>query len=539
MSGWDSWGLDSIASTFESAVAYVQDDLQEFVGTVTGDANAVAVDTVDKLSHAAHEGGAANLLSEVTSVAKGIASTLKDDVAAGANKKGSAGRARKKGGVMLGETREEAKVRELRHDPATYLTKPKDELHFAAWSDTFDLNSQVTEVSSLLSTDSSLRKLHAKLVPRKISYNQFWIRYFYALHVIKEKEQKRKALLDRFLPQKDDEGDGADDAWGDAWGDDEGGDNAAPRSRSADKARTPPTAAPEPEPTPPPKPPLERDLKKLRAQIKAFDTDFAAKHGRRASAADRRPIQDVVLLYKEVKAEAAAELAARQSSSAAAQPTQDNDDDGDDAGAVATAVESVAVAETDMFGEDHEHDGSAAVSSNNNDLDGVGTTTDTTMDDETSGVPTPLAPPDDHADTSPHGSDDDEDEVTFRGTTHDGSGDNHDADGIDAAATPVAAAATPAAADEDDANEERGGVNTAECPDDDAPGDSPTGSSDSSNMGVHSVPSSENGGGTGPGDSSSSFEVLESPTEAEMTAAEGAAAAPAANGSEDDEWGDW
>jgi hypothetical protein len=97
---------------------------------------------------------------QISSVTNNIARTLKDD-AVSTTKKGAPSRGRQRGAVLLGETREEAKVRELRHDPTTYLTKPKDEVHFAGWNKTFEVNNQVTEVSSLLSTDSALRKLHA------------------------------------------------------------------------------------------------------------------------------------------------------------------------------------------------------------------------------------------------------------------------------------------------------------------------------------------------------------------------------------------
>jgi hypothetical protein len=142
----------------------------------------------------------------------------------------------------------------------------------------------------------------AELVPRKISYNQFWVRYFYALYLVKEKEQKRKALLDRFLPQPDEEGDTAD-----GWGDDTWGDEAkSPTIPTVSARTTSPSAKITPKASAQPRSPPERNLKKLRARIKEFDDVFTTEHCRSPTAKDRRPIQDVVLLYKELKAEAAA-----------------------------------------------------------------------------------------------------------------------------------------------------------------------------------------------------------------------------------------
>jgi len=172
-------------------------------------------------------------------------------------------------------------------------------------------------------------------VPRKISYNQFWIRYFYALHLIHEKEQKRKALLDRFLPKSDGDGDG--EGWGgDDWGEDTAASNAVASSPSKAPSRvTPP-------PTETPKPPLERDVRKLRARIKEFDDAFTAEHGRKPSARDRRPIQDVVLLYKEVKAEA--DSANAGVPDYAVEPSDDTErlDSGESVASVASSVTDTA-----------------------------------------------------------------------------------------------------------------------------------------------------------------------------------------------------
>lgn len=50
--GWDSFNLGSIASALEATVATVQDDLQEFIGTVGNDTASAVQNTVDAVASA-------------------------------------------------------------------------------------------------------------------------------------------------------------------------------------------------------------------------------------------------------------------------------------------------------------------------------------------------------------------------------------------------------------------------------------------------------------------------------------------------------
>lgn len=396
-------------------------------------------------------------------------------------------------------------------------------------------------------------------MPRKISYNQFWIRYFYALHLIHEKEQKRKALLDRFLPKSDGDGDG------EGWGGDDWGDDSASSAPTAPPSHAAPTSVPLEET---PKPPLERDLRKLRARIKKFDDDFVAKNGRKPTARDRRPIQDIVLLYKEVKAEA--ERAQTELPDYAVEPSDEAErlDSGESvvsASSDANARETAEVTTDDSRAltpraedeEEEEEDEDTPEEASTSAVERMAAHPHApSHDDEStapqherkssSAAPSPQAADDAHAavtstenDMDP---DDDEDDVVAQedAVVEEQLQEEHEDEAGEAAAD-EGLDGTVVAGGENDTGDVGDGHVVA-----DGPGDSPP-SSEDSNLGMHSIASSASEGArTDPGSSSSSFEVLESPVTTPTDSPvdpEATPAMPEKGGAGDDEegddWGDW
>lgn len=330
-----SWSWDSLADTLNSTLASVQDDLDEFTSTLRGDTASAVNDVSAAVSEAPSlETGAQTAFGQLSHMASQVAASLKEDSGQLGSKGITRSNRSKKEKAPVGESREEAQAREIRHSRSTYINDPADPLEFAAWKETFDLSERVTAVSGLLSSDGALRKLHAQLVPNKVSYNQFWIRYFFALHQLKAAGAKRKALLLKMTgaDESDDDGDGG-------WGDDDDWGNEAEAT-----VKTPAKKQSQPEkdkkrrvnlksPTPPAVSPPDKeadtadyaalagssDVTELRAAIKAFDDGFATKNGRRPSTKDRKPIAAVVRRYKEVrKSRESAKPRSKSSSSATA-----------------------------------------------------------------------------------------------------------------------------------------------------------------------------------------------------------------------------
>ena len=72
------------------------------------------------------------------------------------------------------------------------------QLHgFQRWCTTFELLEYTEQIESLLKDTPPLRAMHGALVPARVSYRDFWQRYFYQLHLLHHQEQRRVELLKR------------------------------------------------------------------------------------------------------------------------------------------------------------------------------------------------------------------------------------------------------------------------------------------------------------------------------------------------------
>lgn len=73
----------------------------------------------------------------------------------------------------------------------------RDEKLFLEWLATFDLDSKMSEISSLLASNESVLALHQQLVPSELSSEEFWGRYFYKTEQATKKEKDRQQLLSK------------------------------------------------------------------------------------------------------------------------------------------------------------------------------------------------------------------------------------------------------------------------------------------------------------------------------------------------------
>eukprot|EP00117_Sycon_ciliatum_P021677 scpid49886/ scgid18925/ BSD domain-containing protein 1 len=113
--------------------------------------------------------------------------------------------------------RQQAQLEAIQTDPETYLTTPDPVADFERWCSSFDLDSHTGEISKVL-MKQSVRTLHATLVPAQVQPRNFWLRYFYRLHLLKQDDDRRAALKAFALqPVENDL---------ESWDDDEGWDGA-------------------------------------------------------------------------------------------------------------------------------------------------------------------------------------------------------------------------------------------------------------------------------------------------------------------------
>lgn len=91
-------------------------------------------------------------------------------------------------------TRTEAQLYALHTSPELYLTNSEDEA-FDEFKKGFKLDSKTDEIADLLKQNVEFNKLSTSIVPEKVSYEEFWTRYFYLYDKILKEESNRKKLL--------------------------------------------------------------------------------------------------------------------------------------------------------------------------------------------------------------------------------------------------------------------------------------------------------------------------------------------------------
>lgn len=93
-------------------------------------------------------------------------------------------------------TRLDAQLHALHTSTEPFLTTTKED-GFDDFAKDFDVSSHTDDIAKDLEKYTQLRALMESLVPEKISYDQFWTKYYYMRKQLGEQEQKRKMLLEK------------------------------------------------------------------------------------------------------------------------------------------------------------------------------------------------------------------------------------------------------------------------------------------------------------------------------------------------------
>lgn len=122
--------------------------------------------------------------------------------------------------INMPKTRFEKRIHELQANPDTYCEPAEDLDAFEKWSKSFVLEAHADSCIAILDTHDNIAELYERVVPRIVDEDTFWMRYFFARHILEEEEEKRKRLLERAEHAVTETG-GDDDGWGDDdWDDD-------------------------------------------------------------------------------------------------------------------------------------------------------------------------------------------------------------------------------------------------------------------------------------------------------------------------------
>ncbi|KAJ3254272.1 BSD domain-containing protein 1 [Chytriomyces hyalinus] len=144
--------------------------------------------------------------------------------------------------------RRTATILSLRHAESTYILDPSkptstatSELDLAQryneYKNRFDITHYSGQIARIFEDDHEVRALLTKIVPRKVNYDEFWMRYFFRVSEVDREEEARKRLMnDADLNEEE-------FAWDDDSSDEEKDENTATDSTT----QPGPEKAPQPE----------------------------------------------------------------------------------------------------------------------------------------------------------------------------------------------------------------------------------------------------------------------------------------------------
>lgn len=86
-------------------------------------------------------------------------------------------------------------VKSIQTDPHTFCHEPDGPPeNYESWLETFSLIDHEGEVEKLLGTVTEIKSIYVKLVPESMTHCEFWHRYFYRIHLLRELEIKRAQI---------------------------------------------------------------------------------------------------------------------------------------------------------------------------------------------------------------------------------------------------------------------------------------------------------------------------------------------------------
>ncbi|KAL2890036.1 BSD domain-containing protein C22A12.14c [Ceratocystis lukuohia] len=129
---------------------------------------------------------------------------------------------------VIHSTRFDAQLHVLHTNPNTLLKAPEQSEQFTEWEKEFDVEAKTDDIAADLEEYAELRTTMEKIVPEKVSYAQFWCRYYFLRHSIETAENRRKELLKAAAASNE------VDAWDDDSEDDESSSDEDSESNSDD-----------------------------------------------------------------------------------------------------------------------------------------------------------------------------------------------------------------------------------------------------------------------------------------------------------------
>ena len=95
---------------------------------------------------------------------------------------------------VIHTTRFDAQLHVIHSSLDSFLKDPVSP-EWEGWKKSFNVEQKTDAISKDLESHEELRRAMEKLVPEKVDYPSFWLRYYFLRHVIETEEQRRREML--------------------------------------------------------------------------------------------------------------------------------------------------------------------------------------------------------------------------------------------------------------------------------------------------------------------------------------------------------
>ncbi|GLT99268.1 hypothetical protein SLE2022_167150 [Rubroshorea leprosula] len=96
-------------------------------------------------------------------------------------------------------------LRAVQCDAGTYCSEPDDLGEYEKWRLGFDLEEKRGEIEILFTENRVIGDIYREIVPERVDGDNFWSRYFYRVHKLKQAEEARAKLVKRALAGEEEE----------------------------------------------------------------------------------------------------------------------------------------------------------------------------------------------------------------------------------------------------------------------------------------------------------------------------------------------
>lgn len=99
------------------------------------------------------------------------------------------------GKKIFHSTRLDAQLHAIHATASSFVEDPAQGEEWERWNQSFDIDSKTEDIAQDLDRYEELRRAMEKLVPEKVEYKTFWLRYYFLRKAIEEEERRRREVL--------------------------------------------------------------------------------------------------------------------------------------------------------------------------------------------------------------------------------------------------------------------------------------------------------------------------------------------------------